>query len=378
MPSSVRWMREKPIIHAKTGEKIWCVDIPAQVADDLEFPVIKKTGKVKKHYRWTTHIDAEHFARDTLEKHKTFLAEGVVTTGVYTVEDVVNYYKTNSLFIQHTARNTQRTYNSMFRRMENVYLTSASKRFYSRMAKGLVGQDIEDLYQYNIENVSLHHANMTHKALRRAFNVAKLLKRVTDNPFNGFKLLATDNRTVEWEPEQVELFIKTADELGYWSMGTLALMAHDLCQRIGDCRQMTWGQYDGEYFSVLQEKTKRHNPHNETLDIKHTNRLRDRLADAHRKNNNWKKNIILYEKTGKPYDNRMYNKLRCEIFNAAGLPNSIWMSDLRRTGLSHLGRVGASIIQLQSMSGHKDPRMLNIYVRKGRDNTSKAQELSGL
>jgi len=172
------------------------------------------------------------------------------------------------------------------------------------------------------------------------------------------------SRVVMWEPEQVTQFIKTADSMGIWSMGTLALLCYDLCQRPGDMRQLRWSDYQNGQFSFTQEKTQT------VVDIPASPRLLERLANPPRiavkgtmpfKRYN-DPTIIIYEPTGQPLT-RFYNRVTARIRNAAGLPFELQMRDLRRTGATEMAEAGCTEDELRSVTGHQSRDVLSIYVR---------------
>ena len=244
----------------------------------------------------------------------------------------------------------------------------------------LTSEDVDDLYQHNIQNVSKHHANMCNKVLKRVFNIGIKYKKARNNPFVGKRVSSTAARRMKWTEDQLQIFIETSDKMNLWSMGTLALMCHDLCQRVGDVRQMKWQNFDGEYFSFYQEKTRKHTEAKglPPLEIICTQRLIDRLRPVYRTVNDYSRTIVEQPRLHKPYNKDQVNKFKREIFRVAKLPAELWLNDLRRTGLTQAGQSGLTITQLQSLSGHKDPSMLEVYVLKDRSTTISAQEKRGL
>ena len=62
-------------------------------------------------------------------------------------------------------------------------------------------------------------------------------------------------REIKWTEEQVRQFIDTADAMGRSSVGTLALLCFDLCQRPGDMIKLTRQNLIGDVMVFVQEKT---------------------------------------------------------------------------------------------------------------------------
>jgi integrase len=178
----------------------------------------------------------------------------------------------------------------------------------------------------------------------------------------------TEHRKYQWTPEQVDLAIETADKMNLSSMGTLILMQYYLCARPGDMRQLTYNsQYqDGSpnaykdgvaYFQ--QEKTRRKNPINMVLPV--PDRLRERLDSLVQVDDGI---IIRNEKTQQPYDQFFINKCFQKIRLTAGLPFELQMRDLRRSGATALQDSSATTEEIMSITGHKDRKMLEIYLNK--------------
>jgi integrase len=156
--------------------------------------------------------------------------------------------------------------------------------------------------------------------------------------------------------------------MGYTSMGTLAMLCYDLCQRPGDMRQLTWEQFDGECFDFYQEKTR------VKIEIDASPRLIKRLVPLHNRHGQHE-TIVQYEKTNKGYDNRKYNFIASKIRKQCMLPEKLKMKFLRHSGATVLGENGATEDQISAVTGHKSRQMLNIYVKKTKRLASSAQSL---
>ena len=155
--------------------------------------------------------------------------------------------------------------------------------------------------------------------------------------------------------------------MGYWSIGTLALLCYDLCQRPGDMRQLKWGDFDGQTFEFRQEKT------GTKIEVDGRPTLIARLMK--RRNDGGPDDcIVRYEATGKPYDNRMYNKIAAKVRHEAMLPSKLTLKCLRHTGATELGEDSATEDQIAAVTGHKSRQMLNIYVKKTKRMAEQAQQ----
>ncbi len=213
----------------------------------------------------------------------------------------------------------------------------------------------EALYERLCKAVSINKANTVIKMLGIVWSNAERLELVRSNPFSGIALEATPDRDVMWTAAQIQTFVATADANGLGSIGTIALLAYELCQRPGDCRQMVWGHYKDNVFSFTQEKT------GTDMHIPSTVALTQRL-DMIPSNRNPNDTICVYEGTGRPYTDRLYRKKAQYIRELAGLPDHLKVSDLRRTGATLLGQ-SSTEDQIRAVTGHKSRQILNTYVR---------------
>lgn len=171
------------------------------------------------------------------------------------------------------------------------------------------------------------------------------------NPWKHPRVETPEPRTVKWEPWEVRTFCEAAEARDRLSLAMAAMFSYELGQRIGDARQAMRSQFAGGRVRVIQNKTQKE------LLLPVSDALRTWLdkvpADQAQ--------LVLNERTGKPYEDYELSKAAAEIREAAGLPSHLYLMDLRRTCISALGDLGASEDELISVSGHSDRQMLNVY-----------------
>lgn len=192
--------------------------------------------------------------------------------------------------------------------------------------------------------------------MRKVWFVGKRHGKVQVNPFERMGLKGLEDRVVLWEPGQVEALIKTADEMGLFSIGTITLLCYHLCQRPGDMRQLRHKDFDGRVFSFIQEKTKTR------VEIPVSPQIAQRLVPLMEKSNP-DDYIAPCEVTGNPYDRFLYVKYFSKVRAAAGLPTHLQLRDLRRTGATEMAEAGCTEDELRSVTGHLSRNVLSIYVR---------------
>jgi hypothetical protein len=274
-----------------------------------------------------------------------------------TVAGLVSQYKKTNSWTKLTP-NSQRTYNQLLRGVMRLRVGESNKLLQDIMVKHISVKHAEQIYSQLCKDCSMHRANHVCKVLRRIWTVGERLGATKSNPFKNMGLRKTPSRKTLWEPEQVQALIAMSDEMGLSSVGTLALLCYDLCQRPGDIRQLTWDSLNGDIFGFEQEKTKA------WVDIPASPRLIERIKIV--SPSNWHDYLVYYEKTGKPYDRFQYNKVFSRIRSAAGLPADLQLRDLRRTGATEMAESGCTEDELRSVTGHQSRDILSIYVRPTR------------
>jgi hypothetical protein len=176
---------------------------------------------------------------------------------------------------------------------------------------------------------------------------------IDQNPFLGMGLTRTDARSQQWTMEQVETFVKTADDTGAASIGTAALICYMFNQRTTTAITAPWTAWDGNALLVKQSKRGR------LVWVPALPELRDRL-NALKPNRSAAVQIVIDERTGRPYDEFSFSHRGLEIRRAAGIPANLQIRDLRRTGITETRAAGGSDHELQATSGN-NPESLQIY-----------------
>lgn len=312
------------------------------------------TLRKKLGYKWKAYDTAEEAkarAHEAAEAFAEFKRSGDLprTVAYYNVSGLIDAYKLTSRW-----RKIARVENS--KRAYEQAMASIKSLIGSEAVSNIDPLYAEDLYERLCEQHSTNKANSVMTMLRIIFSNAQRLNLIAANPFSKLGLDAVPSRDVMWTDAQVKTFVECADQNGLASIGTLILIAYDLCQRPGDCRQMRWGNYKDGVFSFAQEKTRT------PINIPATEILVKRL-EAMRTNRNPEDAIVIYEGTGRPYSGRLYRKKAAAVRELAGLPDILKVSDLRRSGATLLGASSCSEDEIRAVTGHKSRQILSTYVK---------------
>lgn len=325
-------------------------------------PSKKLRNTLKVSYRqFDTRAEATHYSNEIQLQMTEHLRRerGELRINQDTVEGLISFYKTTTEW-KKLSMNSQRFYDLMFKTARGISLNGSSKIFTDLLSKNVSPKQADELYQAVEKAKSPHRAVNVIKIMRKVWFVGQRHGRVTFNPFSKMGLKGLEDRKVLWDPEQVNKLIATADEMNLHSIGTLIMMCYHLCQRPGDMRMMRWEDYEDGIFEFVQEKTRT------LVSVPASPELQERLAkvlgdrDPDEIHN---QQIIICERTNRPYDRHLYVKYFARIRKAAGLPKELQIRDLRRTGATEMAEAGCTEDELRSVTGHQSRDVLSIYVR---------------
>lgn len=312
------------------------------------------TLRNKMGYRWEAYDTAEKAKARALEAADAFaefkrtgsLPQRVITNNV---SDLVDIYKETSRW-----RKISEVENS--RRAYEQSLKSILDLIGSEPVADVTPLFAERLYTRLRSTMSANRAHAIIKMCGLVWSNANKLELVDGNPFSKLDLEVLPDRDVVWTDEQVATFIRTADDCGLSSIGTISLLALELCQRPSDVRQMTWANYQDGVFVFTQQKTGTH------MTVPATPALDARLGKI-ASNRNPADAIAIYEGTGRPYTERLFRKKAQYVREQAGLPEHLKIMDLRRTGATLLGNASCTQDEIRAVTGHQSRQILNTYVR---------------
>lgn len=306
---------------------------------------------------------------------------------------------------------TQRSYRQGFRLIENFRVRSG-KRFADMPADRIDNDHAEALYRalLTVEEVDpatglprrrlrVATAKAAMRAARRAWSLGQSkgwvkpaggLSPFAHNRTSGLVKTPRDHVAVEpFTPTRahVKRFIKIADAMGHYSMGTAVLLAFELCQREGDvigspdapadCGFL-WSGYKSpeavgkraSEISLTQSKTRTKVViplYDETGPL--YPRVVERLAKTPRRGSL----IVMRDRpdrrTGRyeRYKEDSFRHLFREIADAAGLPKEMEFRLLRHGGLTEMGNSGCTAQEMKAVSGHRSDQSLQRYVRPTRE-----------
>lgn len=190
------------------------------------------------------------------------------------------------------------------------------------------------------------------------------------NPALEVKMKAPKKRRVIWSPEQAEIYIAKAKELGWHSIAVMVMVFDCIAQSPVDVRGLRRGAYDGATIAVTREKTGVSDaPIPLWPDVKQA--LDDYLAT--RPALHPEALLFVRDDTAKPWTENSLNRNSRVIRRAAKLPEYLQLQDFRRTAQTEAGAGGATVDEIRGLARHKTRAAAEHYVIPDKQYVANAQ-----
>jgi len=224
----------------------------------------------------------------------------------------------------------------------------------SRMAKVAYNQWCER---------GVYLANHVLSAARILFNHGMNMEMVLVNPFLTVKRRPQSVRSVVWSREQVQTFLETAySDFNSRNVGLIAQMAYEWCQRVGDMRLLKWDNLDLDESRVYIKQSKR----KAEVFLPISQELKEMLLEQQDDfgfQEYVAPMVVPTRGVYHPYTLHRLPKVARRIMKAAGLPDTLRLSDLRRTGTTEMVDAGVGMAQIMSVTGHANPQSVKPYMK---------------
>jgi|TARA_Y100000004_G_C8943526_1_gene425215 integrase len=221
-------------------------------------------------------------------------------------------------------------------------------------------------------NRGVHLANHVMSVARIVYNYAVNMEKITLNPFSNIKKRTPERRKTIWTKENVTDFLDVAySDFKTRSIGLIAHMAYDWCQRLGDMRLLQWSNLDLSEQRMHIEQSKRR----AEVFLPISDGLGEMLVQQ-KEDFGFQPYVApkvkpvrgVYE----PYSMYRLPKVAKRIMKEANLPDDLRLSDLRRTGTVEMVDAGVSMGNIMSVTGHANPQSVKPYMK----NTFKSANLA--
>ena len=285
------------------------------------------------------------------------------TVGPMTVGFLIREFEASPKFARYAHR-TQQEYSNMYRNVEVVRVVDNQRMFGEVKMLTVTRQLAYALYEQLVVNHGHDSANKTVSALQGAFRYATLkFSEITLNPFSRLDKLTSPSRRQRWTDQQLDSFIKKAEELGYPSVGRCALLCVELVQRPGDILSLKWGAYQEaeKVWHIHQSKR------GAVVRVPETSKLRRALGAVRRSvkersTGDISDLFVCATVTGKKWHRRNFTKAARRIARAASIPDELQIRDLRRTGATEGASAGATPAELMAVGGWANQASIRPYL----------------
>jgi integrase len=190
-------------------------------------------------------------------------------------------------------------------------------------------------------------------ALRRLLSFGVNRDWLPINPALALRLRTPRGVDRVWTTAERESFIQQAQADGWPSMALAAMLGWCLGQRPADLRTLAWSAYDGRTIKLRQQKTGR------SMTIPILPELKCLLDAAPRT----AVQIVISERTERPYGESDFQHRFAKIRTAAGLPNDLQFRLFRHTLATALGSAGCTDDQIRAITGHLTRGVVARYVQ---------------
>ena len=206
-------------------------------------------------------------------------------------------------------------------------------------------------------------ANHICSVARKLFSFAMEMGYAETNPFATFRRKATHVRKVVWTKDQVCQFLDYAySEFKYRNIGLIVQMAYEWCQRVGDMRMLEFSSIDFDKSVLNLQQSKRRSVVHLPISLDLLEMLKQQAKDY-----DFQPYVAPYPtaKRGKyaPYTMQRLSKVARRVMELANLPDTLRISDLRRTGTTEMVEAGVSMGQIMSVTGHANPQSVKPYMK---------------
>tara|TARA_R100000654_G_scaffold70391_1_gene100631 strand:- start:633 stop:1571 length:939 start_codon:yes stop_codon:yes gene_type:complete len=215
-------------------------------------------------------------------------------------------------------------------------------------------------------------ANHIMSVTRITVNHGINMEHCVQNVFSNVKRRTSPSRKIVWTRKNVFDFLDEAySNYKTRSVGLIAHMAYEWCQRIGDMRLLQWSNIDFDNDQMHIEQSKRR----AEVFLPIPTGLGEMLVKQ-KEDFGFQKYVApqpkLYKGSYIPYCMYKLPRLARKVMNDAGLSNELRLSDLRRTGTVEMVDAGVSMGNIMSVTGHANPQSVKPYLK----NTYKSANLA--
>tara|TARA_B100000780_G_scaffold273958_1_gene238296 strand:- start:531 stop:1619 length:1089 start_codon:yes stop_codon:yes gene_type:complete len=290
--------------------------------------------------------------------------KGELVTGdlgkLSTLSQVVGHYL-NTKHFNSLSPNTQKNYQF---NLKSITRTEVYGKQLSNFCVDSVSVPVcTEMYDIWEQDVSTNSANEYARVFSMLMNYCVSLTIVNYNPMALVNKRSHETRSVVWTHNQVEKFCDVAfSEFKYRNLGLAVLMAYEWGQRPTDIYNLKWDNIDFELDKVKIRQSKRGATVELPLDPVLSKLLKEQQDDW-----DFQEYVVPFQRPSdgayRAFTHSVSSPIIREIKATAGLPDDLWVGDLRKTAINQMIDSDVDHLAIMSVTGHKNVASLNPYVR---------------
>ena len=223
---------------------------------------------------------------------------------------------------------------------------------------------IASAYEKEVKDSGVNAANDFIAMYRLLYNHGIRHGFHTYNPFSYVKKQSSKPRKVMWKRVDVRAFLNTAFSKWEWrNVGIVFYCLYEWGQRPGDICRLCWDQIDMEKKIVTITQSKRGATVRLPISDGLMSVFKQQKAEFFEKLEHKYVAPQMVRRNGKwvPYTSGSLNNYFDAICEAAKLPKTLQLRDLRRTAITETIENGADALQVMMLSGHQSVASLQPY-----------------
>ena len=240
---------------------------------------------------------------------------------------------------------TKKLYSYMFPRLIEI--------FGDIPCQAITRQQVRAFYEVFAEKKRTAHQLLT--TGRIVMNFGRDFGYCENNPFENMRISKGSKRETLWTQDQIRTAQAAASVMGLPSIALCLQLAMDTGQRPGDLRALTWNRYVEGHIRLRQSKT------GTWVEVPVLPELGIMLSATPR----IAPHVLVNEQTGAPYSKDLLSHKVRQVMDAAGLPTTLQMRDLRRTAVVRLAEAGCTSAEISAITGHSiqdTTQILEVYL----------------
>ena len=336
----------------RQGENVWVFYPPEDV----------KIAKVLTKRTFNTYHQArsahEGLVR-TVERFRRGEIPGKVLTPSNTVSQAVSAYLSTP-HLRSLSRSSVKGYTETLR---NVCETNLGRKTFGEVRlKDLNPQMCQYVYSIWLDENSKYGANRNKLLFGMLMTYLMGLDIMTRNPMASVKAVKHEPKSIIWTEDQVEKFLDVAFSDFKWrSVGLAVAMMYEWGQRPKDILSLKWNALDFDNNCVTITQSKR----GATVTLPINDNLKEMLLKQ-KEDYDFQDYVVPTLSSDRryiPYNRATFTAHVNTILELADLPKELSAGYLRKSAIQELIEAGVDSAQIMSVTGHRNIRSLNPYIK---------------